>query len=39
MKSILDMDEQSRKIYIRELATERVKNKIKRKYEKGLALC
>lgn len=39
MKSVLDMDEQSRKIYIRELATKRVKNKLKGRYEGRLALC
>lgn len=39
MKSILELSELERKVWIRKTATERVKNKLKRNYKKGLALC
>lgn len=39
MKSVLELSELERKVWIRKTATERVKNKLKRKYKKELSLC
>lgn len=39
MKSILDMDEQELRVWIRKTATDKVKRKLNKRMSEGLALC
>lgn len=39
MKSILDMDEQERRVWIRNKATDKVKRKLNKRISEGVALC